>query len=197
MEPLQPCGTWKELLALGFTRGSHMGSESGRGRPPLQPFKVNPLNSPTSKPPPSLATAPPPVWQRAPPRPEGHSHLAPPSGPTRHGAAPWQGLGRHGFFSSAQVGPGEGEGQGRALDLPKAPSPRPPCSPLPSSHPSLTESAWRALAVEHAVLQGLAWCRAPAGVGQAGVWPTLAHVLTPQSGPLPPAQLQSLVVDIQ
>lgn len=40
------------------------------------------------------------------PCPMGHSHLALPSGNTRHRAAPRQGLGWQGFCSSAQVGPG-------------------------------------------------------------------------------------------
>lgn len=135
----------------------------------------------------------PPVWQRVPPRPKGHSHLAPPPGSTRQGAAPWQGFGWQGLFSSAQVGPeGRLDGGFKRHEAPHTT----PCFPL-SAWPALTKAARRALTVEHASLQCSAQRPSMAGAGQAGVVPTLSDARASGHSPLPSAKLQLLVVDVQ
>lgn len=69
----------------------------------------------------------------------------------------------------------------------------------PSTRPSpaLTEAARWTLTVECAGLQGLARSPAEARAGPAGVGPALAHTSTSGHGPLPAAEFQPLVVDVQ
>lgn len=77
----------------------------------------------------------------------------------------------------------------RRTGMPPAPEPRPGSI--------LTKAARWALTVEHASLQGLARGPAEAGVRQAGVVPALAHPRALRNSPLPAAELQPLVIDVQ
>lgn len=69
--------------------------------------------------------------------------------------------------------------------------------PDPGLGPTLTEVAGRALTVEGAGFQSLARGPAEAGAGQAGMVPALAHTGASSRSPLPAAELQPLVVDVQ